>query len=60
MHFALYMTTSLQMPGNGIGSVIRSGSLGLMCLNAWPSASDSIRRYNLTVIGVDLLEELCH
>ena len=32
----------------------------LMCLNAWPIGSDTIRRYGLVGIGVPLLEEGCH
>ena len=30
-----------------------------MCLNAWPTGSDTIKRCDLVKIGVALLEEVC-
>jgi hypothetical protein len=41
------------------GDLNRYGHHRLMCVNAWPLGSDTIRRCGLGV-GVALLEEVCH
>jgi hypothetical protein len=42
------------------GGLNRFGPHGLLCLNAWPTASDTMRRCDLVEVGVVLLEEVCH
>ena len=42
------------------GGLNRFGSHRLMCLNAWPTGSDTIRKRGLVGVGVVLLEEVCH
>ena len=38
----------------------RKGPQRLLCLNAWPIGSDTVSQYKLVVVGVALLEEVCH
>ena len=42
------------------GGLNRFGPHRLLCLNAWPTASDTMRRCDLVEVGVVLLEEVCH
>jgi hypothetical protein len=42
------------------GSLNRYDPRRLMCLNAWPLESSTIRRRGLVGVGVALLEEMCH
>ena len=42
------------------GGLNRNGPYILMCMNAWPIRSGTIRRYGLVGVGVVLLEEVCH
>jgi hypothetical protein len=43
-----------------ISGLTRYGPHRLLCLNAWPMGSNTIRRYDLIGGGVALLEEVCH
>ena len=47
--------------GQGVecGGLNRYGSLRLMCLNAWPIRSGTIRRCGLIEVGVPYLEQMC-
>jgi hypothetical protein len=42
------------------GGMNRFGLHRLMCLNAWPTGSGSVRKYGLVRVGVTLLEEVHH
>jgi hypothetical protein len=42
------------------GGLNKFGHNWLMCHDAWPTGSDTIRRHVLVVIDVSLLEEVCH
>lgn len=42
------------------GGLNRSGLHRLMCMNAWPTESGTIKRYGLMGVPVALLVEVCH
>jgi hypothetical protein len=50
----------ISQPVQPCGNLSTNGPHRLMCLNAWPTGSNTIRRRVLVGIHVALIEEVCH